>query len=166
MFQHFGIWTPLFLIWLGVSTFDSDMMRQIFKWLVEFSVLLPFGGYWLALIYLFDTATEMKFWGSWELWVAVPIWLAYTGTSMIVQVGLVPKILNWIDTTPITEGDGKTREERKEERQAAKQARKDAKNAANAEADAANAEADAADEEADNADDTADVDPEEPAADF
>ena len=125
MFQHFGIWTPLTMIWIGMSVWDSDMMRQIYKWLVEFSVLAPFGGYWLALTYLFDTASEYKFWDSWKLWITVPIWITYTCVSMVVQVGLVPKVLNWIETAPIVEGDGLTRKERREQRNAAKDAEED-----------------------------------------
>ena len=124
MYLHFGMYTPLFLIWIGMSIFDSSMMRDIYKWLVQFSVLGPFGGYWLALIYLFDMASENKFWGDWKLWVTVPVWLSYTVVSQIMQVAIVPKVLHWVDTEPIVEGDGKTYKERKEERQAARDARR------------------------------------------
>ena len=44
---------------------------------------------------------------------------------MVVQVGLVPKILNWVETAPIVEGDGLTRKERREQRNAAKEADED-----------------------------------------
>ena len=101
MWQHWFMWTPVGLLWFAVSFFDSETMRAIFSAVVQFSVMGPFGGYWLALVYLFDNASETGDWGNWKLWLTVPVWLAYTFVSMLMQVALVPKVMRWIDTAPI-----------------------------------------------------------------
>ena len=67
-------------------------------------MLGPFGGYWLAWVQLMLHADATDDWGSWSLWVATPIWLAYTIFSMLMQVAIVPKVLNWIQTAPIGSG--------------------------------------------------------------
>merc|ERR1712232_913063 len=104
MWQHWFMWTPVGFLWFAIEFFDSEMMRSLFNGVVQFSVMGPFGGYWLAMIYLFDNASETADWGNWKLWLTVPIWLAYTIFSMLMQVALVPKVLSWIETTPIREG--------------------------------------------------------------
>ena len=98
IYLHWGIWVPLSMVWVGVSFFDSEMMREIFKWIVELSVLGPFGGYWIAFVKLMDHATETKDWDNWKLWITIPVWLVYTVFSMLFQVHLVPKVLRWIES--------------------------------------------------------------------
>ena len=83
MYLHFGIYTPIFMMWIGMSIFDSEMMRKIYRWIVEFSVLGPFGGYWLALVYLFDSASENKFWDSWKL-LAISTAVLFTTRSILI----------------------------------------------------------------------------------
>ena len=119
MWQHWFMWTPVGLIWFAVSFFDSEMMRNIFNGVVQFSVMGPFAGYWLAFVALFDNAAETDDWGNWKLWLTVPIWLCYTIFSMLVQVALVPKVMRWIETTPISEGKDEEAEDETENNLAA-----------------------------------------------
>ena len=81
-------------------------MRDIFDWIIQFSVLGPFGGYWLALVALFDHADATNDWGNWKLWITVPIWLVYTMLFMFYQIVFVPKVMNWVRTAETVEGKG------------------------------------------------------------
>ena len=44
-----------------------------------------------------------KGWTYWGFWIAFPIYIAYTIFAMIIQVGMVPKIFEWIENAPINE---------------------------------------------------------------
>ena len=101
---HEIIWWPLGILWIALSFYDARWLRTAFTTLVNISVLGPFGGYWIGLIALFLAVDAANAWGMWQLWaLAVPLWIGYTAFSMIMQAGMVPKILNWSENAPINE---------------------------------------------------------------
>ena len=95
-----GFYLPVAVGWIMVGLFDSEQMREIFGTLVSASILGPFFIEWWAFgMYLFDGDdvgySELMYyvWGS--------VWFAWTVFEMLVQIALVPQIMDWIDDAPI-----------------------------------------------------------------
>ena len=94
-----GVWAPTFFSWMSVVIFDSKEMRLLFKEAVIISTVGPFGLYWLALGDLFIQG-QWAVWG-WYLWIASL--LVYTMVSVCYQAIFVPKVIRWINETPLKE---------------------------------------------------------------
>ena len=97
---HQIIWWPAGIIWIALALWDSKYMRKIYEGAVMVTFLGPFAGYWIGLAMLLVHADDTDDWGSWSLWVAVPIWIGWTIFNMIMQVVMVPKIADWCDQPP------------------------------------------------------------------
>ena len=106
---HELIWWPVGIIWIALAFYDATWLRTIFSGIVQWSFLGPFAGYWAALVYMMVDANNTiisngrKGWAYWGFWVTWSIYVAYTIFAMIIQVGMVPKIFDWIENAPINE---------------------------------------------------------------
>ena len=106
---HELIWWPVGILWIALAFYDATWLRTIFSGIVQWSFLGPFAGYWAAIVYMMVEANKTylsngkKGWAYWGFWVTWSIYIAYTIFAMIIQVGMVPKIFDWIENAPINE---------------------------------------------------------------
>ena len=106
---HELIWWPVGILWLALAFYDATWLRTIFSGIVQWSFLGPFAGYWAAIVYMMVEANKTylsngkKGWNYWGFWVVWSFYIAYTVFAMIIQVGMVPKIFDWIENAPINE---------------------------------------------------------------
>lgn len=110
---HELVWWPVGIIWIAMAFFDAKWLRDIFSGIVTMSFLGPWAGYWAAIVWLMVQTDKYRWvtkkgksktgWGKWYFWLVFPIYMGYTVFSMIIQVGMIPKIYDWIDNAPINE---------------------------------------------------------------
>merc|ERR1712151_233715 len=102
-------WWPVGIVWIALAFYDAQWLRTIFGGLVTWSFLGPFAGYWAAIVYFLVKVDEhrtwkgKKGWADWKVWVWLPLNMGYTIFAMIIQVGMVGKIFDWIENAPINE---------------------------------------------------------------
>ena len=94
-----ALWAPVFLSWLAVVIFDSKEMRVLMKEAVHISAAGPFLLYWVGLGDIFMNAI----WADWGWWVTIILMVAYSIASICYAAIFVPKVVNWLDSTPIKE---------------------------------------------------------------
>ena len=92
-----GVWTPVFMTWLGVVIFDSTEMRNLMHDAIHVSMAGPYLLYWVAMGDMFMNAQ----WTNWLWWVIGSSLLFYSVGSIFFQAIFVPKVSNWLDVTPI-----------------------------------------------------------------
>ena len=92
-----GVWTPVFMTWLGVVIFDSTEMRNLMHDAIHVSMAGPYLLYWVAMGDMFMNAQ----WTNWLWWVIGSTLLFYSVGSIFFQAIFVPKVSNWLDVTPI-----------------------------------------------------------------
>ena len=92
-----GVWTPVFMTWLGVVIFDSTEMRNLMHDAIHVSMAGPYLLYWVAMGDMFMNAQ----WTNWLWWVVGSTLLLYSVASIFFQAIFVPKVTNWLDVTPI-----------------------------------------------------------------
>ena len=94
------------MVWIVLSLVDGKWVRTVFETVLTISFLGPFAGYWVGLGMLMWKADKKEDrgsvgWSHWKLWVTLPILLAYTIFSMVMQIIMVPGIFDWVDNAPI-----------------------------------------------------------------
>ena len=110
---------PVGFGWLMLSFFDGDLMREIYKKVVLLSVIGPFWNHWWMII---DFILAGEFGGKdwdWttgldgrtaydELWfyLSTALYAAYTIFQGLVQLQLIPMIIDWANSASIKENDG------------------------------------------------------------
>lgn len=111
---YFG---PVGFGWLMLSYFDGDLMREIFKKVVLLSTIGPFFNHWWMIIDMILAGENGgKDW-DWtansntaydELWfyLSTALYSAYTVFQGLVQLQLIPMIVDWANTASIKENDG------------------------------------------------------------
>lgn len=117
---HELIWWPVGIFWIALAFYDAKWLRTLFSGLIQWSFLGPFAGFWVAIVYFMVKVDEhvlsngKKGWAYWGVWVVLPLYIGYTIFAMIIQVGMVPKIFDWIDNAPIDENLPKEKDENTE----------------------------------------------------
>lgn len=98
-----GIWWPSFIAWVGTQFFDSDQIREIFKYAVTISLAGPFALYWTVITDMLIVATDTNNWVSWLWWVLFGTAVLYTILSIVFQVIFVPKVYSWVENAATVE---------------------------------------------------------------
>ena len=94
-----ALWSPTLFTWLAVVIFDSWEMRSLMKEAVHISAAGPFLLYWVGLA---DVLINAR-WADWGWWITIILFTAYSVASMCYLAIFVPKVVNWLDATPIKE---------------------------------------------------------------
>lgn len=97
VYVFMGIWAPTFFTWMGVVFFDSQEMRNLFHEAIHLSTAGPFVLYWLAMGDILINAR----WTDWVWWTILVVMFLYSAASICYQAIFVPRVTNWISTTPI-----------------------------------------------------------------
>ena len=94
-----ALWSPVLFTWLAVVIFDSKEMRNLMKEAVHISAAGPFLLYWVGLGDIFINAI----WTDWGWWITLILMTAFSVASICYQAIFVPKVVHWLETTPIKE---------------------------------------------------------------
>ena len=81
------------------------MLRQVFKLSTSISLLAPFAGNWIAMIFFMVYANSYGLFDTAGFWVGLILLISWTIFIMIIQVTLSPKIFRWADLEPGTDPD-------------------------------------------------------------
>ena len=91
---------PQGMIWVSSAFWDIVMLRKVTRISTALSLLAPFAGNWIAVIFFMIYIDENSMWTEWFTWVGITLWLGWTFFAMIIQVVLSPKIFSWANTAP------------------------------------------------------------------
>ena len=96
-----GVWMPTFLSWLAMTWFDNDIVREFFMIAIYVSFTGPFFFYFVGLADLLIKVVELDLVRKWDWWVTMIVGLIVTVGSIFYQIVLVPRIIYWVETTPV-----------------------------------------------------------------
>ena len=96
---------PQGIIWISSAFWDILMLRRVFKLSTSISLLAPFAGNWIAVIFFMIYVDANSMWADWETWLGLILWVGWTVFIMIIQVTLSPKIFRWASAPPGTDPD-------------------------------------------------------------
>ena len=94
------VYSPVFIVWLMVTFFDSEMMRAFFQMVVTLSIFASFYTHWgtLALYVMLNFGgLSVSFWIWWAVHAAATI------VEQLIVLLLVPKIYDWADVDDMIE---------------------------------------------------------------
>ena len=94
------VYSPVFIMWLMVTFFDSEMMRVFFQMVVTLSIFASFYDHWSDLITLVNSnfgGLSVSFWIWWAVHAAATI------VEQLIVLLLVPKIYDWADVDDMME---------------------------------------------------------------
>ena len=85
---------PVFMAWLFIGFFETDLMKDIFAMIVTLSILGPFAQLWnnLGTFYL---AGEGSYLDNVTFWLWFAAYSCYTIFQMIVDIILLPSVFDW-----------------------------------------------------------------------
>lgn len=118
--SHVAAYLPVGMGWLMVSLFDGAFMRDIFTDLIWLSIMGPFFFHWYATVSFIINGDnggsswsgtgsvtaydEFLFWLTWILQACLTIF------EMIMQVVILPKVLDWVETAEILDNGAEQQE--------------------------------------------------------
>ena len=85
------------MTWMAVVIFDSSEMRNLMHDALHISMAGPYLLYWVAMGDMFMSAE----WANWVWYTMLIIMLFYSAASILFQAIFIPKVTNWLETTPI-----------------------------------------------------------------
>ena len=102
MLSHQIAYWPVSIGWAAIALFDSDFSRELYKAVVSVSVLGPFAGHIVGLVFIFINADSSNLWNRWEFWLLWPLYVVYIVGQMLIQFLLLPKIYDFLDADALS----------------------------------------------------------------
>ena len=96
---------PEGMIWIGSAFWDIVMLRRVMRLSTAISLLAPFAGNWIAIIFFLIYVDANSMWHDWEMWLGLILFMGWTVFIMFIQVTLSPKIFRWANAAPGTDPD-------------------------------------------------------------
>ena len=106
-YNQIEIFVPVFIGWLFVSFFDSELMRTIFSLLVTLSVLGPFASHWYHTATFYLSCTDFCH-DSLTFYIYLAAYVCFNFFQMIVDIILLPQIFDWADDAKIIDNGAKS----------------------------------------------------------
>ena len=89
------------MAWIGLCLFDNEIMREMFYIAVLVSLTGPFFLYFVALADMWVKCAEVGLWLNLAWWCTLIGFLGWTIGSIFYEMIFVPKIMHWLETTPL-----------------------------------------------------------------
>ena len=90
--------------WMAIALFNSEFSRELYKATVSVSVLGPFAGHIIGLVYVFTNADAMQIWNYWYLWLVWPLYIVYVAGQMFIQFLWLPDIYDLLESDVLDYG--------------------------------------------------------------